>query len=66
MDYVNSQHIQQIIDSFEIYYDQAMKKGTFAPIELKNFMEPIFEKYGYRQNQNIKNLRGGGGSINCL
>ena len=48
---VSDQDIQRIVDGFIDFFRQNFNNPQFEFSELKDFMEPIFRKTGYRATQ---------------
>lgn len=44
--------MQTVIDGFQKCFQRMSETRRFDPNELKNFMEPIFERAGYRRLRN--------------
>ena len=57
--FVARNNIEQVIDGFRRYYEHMIQVQQFNAVEMKNFMEPIFEHTGYRQYHTENNLGGG-------
>lgn len=45
---VTEENIRAVLNGFKEYTERAVKAQAFDVIGLKNFMEPIFEREGYR------------------
>ena len=54
---VSDQDIQRIVDGFIDFFRQNVNNPQFEFSELKDFMEPIFRKTGYRSTQSRKKFR---------
>ena len=54
---VDQKAVSAVVDGFKMFYNHVIETKKFDVIELKNFMEPIFKKAGYR---NVEPTRRGG------
>ena len=57
---VADEDVQRVVDGFKHYMQHAIETNDFSVAELKNFMEPIFERAGFRSTQ------GGGSKTHIL
>ena len=48
---VADEDIQRVVDGFKLYMQYAIDTGSFDVEDMKNYMEPIFERAGYRSTQ---------------
>ncbi|MBQ9479382.1 MAG: hypothetical protein IJU71_07505 [Selenomonadaceae bacterium] len=58
---VTEENIRAVLDGFKDYIENAKQAQAFDVIGLKNFMEPIFERAGYRDP--VPNGGGVGGRL---
>ncbi len=58
---VSRRNINFVLDGFQKFFQRCLSTGGLNSLEMKNFMEPIFARVGYRDP-----LHGGGPSCNIL
>ena len=49
---VAQKNIELVLGGFQQFYQHMMQTQSFDPIEMRNFMDPIFERAGYRSFNN--------------
>ena len=64
--FVPQKDIDLVVDGLNKYLLHMVQTKAFNPLEMKNFMEPIFTKAGYRQTELENNLNRGGEVPNIL
>ena len=59
--FVPKKDIDLVVDGLNKYFQRMVETHTFNPLEMKNFMEPIFTEAGYRRYDHENNLGGADG-----